>query len=330
MWRSGGRGKKQEFVFRKRHRTLSEPESKALEQALGCAAKVKICHRENLGDFMRSVYGSLALNQSLRSLHVDFKSGSTVNDGSTPSSALCAALKACGCLRSFQLDVHRAYDENEETAPLLAKIFDALTCNRRLRKFTLVTFRLTFKIAQLLSALVGQFKTSLVVLRIVSTGNMSDAVLGVLQRMISKNVFLSRVSVSCSAWKDVVGACAAVDDAKEQNRGALNNAAKFVMSLDREAAASAKDRCASAFDELCGTASLREHLVSLSGKSELQVSRDVKAARRHVEDNYMIYAGVVRATVLCEAGDGSTQFDELNVGCWRSIVQYLKLSDVVS
>ncbi|KAK8763881.1 hypothetical protein V5799_033508 [Amblyomma americanum] len=279
---------------------------------------------------MRPVYGSLALNHSLRSLHVYFERGSASSDGTTPTSALCAALKACGCIQSFHLDVHRAYNENEETAPLLAQIFGALMCNRRLRKFKLVTFRLTMKTAQLLSEQVGEFKKSLVVLRIESTGNMSDAVLGVLQRMISKNVFLSRVSVSFSALKDVVRACAAVDNAKEQNRGALNNAAKFVMSLDRGTPASAKDRCASAFDELCGTASLREHLVSLSGKSELQVSRDVKAARRHVEDNYMIYAGVVRATVLCEAGDGSTQFDELNVDCWRSIVQYLKLSDVVS
>ncbi|KAK8770122.1 hypothetical protein V5799_013414 [Amblyomma americanum] len=121
-----------------------------------------------------------------------------------------------------------------------------------------------------------------------------------------------------------------MDDAKEQNQGLLNKAAKFVMSIDEPPTLCAKHPCASAFDELCGTASLLEHLVSLSGKSELQVSMSVKKARRYLDDNYMIYAGVVLARVLCEAGDGSMQFDELNVHCWRSIVQYLKLSDVVS
>ncbi|KAK8772780.1 hypothetical protein V5799_023977 [Amblyomma americanum] len=218
---------------------------------------------------------------------------------------------------------------SEETAQVMAEIFDALKCNPRLRKLTLITSRLTLKTAQLLSVLVGQFKRSLVELRIGSTGNMSDAVLGVLEEMITKHVFLSKVSVRCCAWKDAVRACAAMDDAKEQNQGLLNKAAKFVMSLDGRPKASAKHHCAFAFDELCGTASLQEHLVSLSGKSELQVSMDVNKARCYLQDNYMIYAGVVRARVLCEAGDGSTQLDALNVDCWRSIVQYLKLSDVV-
>ncbi|KAK8761311.1 hypothetical protein V5799_027422 [Amblyomma americanum] len=211
----------------------------------------------------------------------------------------------------------------------MTEIFDALQCNPRLRKLTLGISQLTVKAARLLSVLVGQFKKSFVELRIESTGNMSSAALGVLQEMITKNVFLSRVSVKCPAWKGAVGACAAIEDAKEQNQGLLNKAAKFVMSIDGRPTASAKHPCASAFDELCGTASLQEHLVSLSGKSEPQVSTDVKKARCYLDDNYMIYAGVVRAKVLCEAGDGSTQFDELTVHCWRCIVQYLKLSDVV-
>ncbi|KAK8776637.1 hypothetical protein V5799_030017 [Amblyomma americanum] len=113
---------------------------------------------------------------------------------------------------------------------------------------------------------------------------MSDAVLGELQVTITKNVFLSRVSVKCPAWKDVVWACAAMDDAKEQSQGLLSKAAKFATSLDGKPAASAKHHCASAFDELCGTASLQKHLVSPFGKSELQVSMDEKA-RCYLHDN---------------------------------------------
>ncbi|KAK8771199.1 hypothetical protein V5799_025558 [Amblyomma americanum] len=307
--------------------------SEALEQALGCATKVKINHSGLVGKDLCSVYASLALKNSLRSLHIHYAAIATGNDDTTQaaiSSALCAALKGCKCLQSFHLHVLMAYNESEETDQLVAEIFDALICSPRLRKLTLVNSRLTLNTAQLLSVLVAQLKRSLVELRIESTSNISNAVLRVLEDMITRNVFLSRVTVRCFAWEDVAWACAAMDDAKEQNQGLLNKAAKFVMSIDERPTPCAKHPCASAFDELCGTASLLEHLVSLSGKSELQVSMSVKKARRYLDDNYMIYAGVVLARVLCEAGDGSMQFDELNVDCWRSIVQYLKLSDVVS
>ncbi|KAK8781176.1 hypothetical protein V5799_017482 [Amblyomma americanum] len=142
---------------------------------------------------------------------------------------------------------------------------------------------------------------------------MSDAVLGVLQEMITKNVFLSRVSVRLSAWKDVMRACVVMVDAKEQNQFLLNKAAKFVVSLDGRPTASGKHHCAFVFYELCGGASLQENLMSLSGKSELQVYMGVKKARCYLDDYYMIYAGALRARVLCEAGDGSTQFDALYV-----------------
>ncbi|KAK8780329.1 hypothetical protein V5799_018329 [Amblyomma americanum] len=256
--------------------------SATLAQALGCATKVTICHRGLVGNVQCSAYASLALNHSLRSLHIDYGGVATGNDGTTQgvlTSALCAPLKACGCLRDFHLDVRRACNESEETAPLMAEIFDDLVCNPRLRKLTLVTSRLTLKTTELLPVLVGQFKRSLVELRIGGAGNMSGAVFGVLQEMITKNVFLSRVTVRCSAWKDVMWACAAVDEAKEQNQGLLNKAAKFVMGIDERPTASAKHRCAFAFSELCGAASLQEHLVSLSGKSELQESMDEKKAR---------------------------------------------------
>uniref|UniRef100_A0A023G743 Uncharacterized protein n=1 Tax=Amblyomma triste TaxID=251400 RepID=A0A023G743_AMBTT len=155
-------------------------------------------------------------------------------------------------------------------------------------------------------------------------------VIGVLHKMLTKNVFLSRISVRCSSWDDVVRASAAIDDVKESNRGLLNKAARFVMSLDGGLAAQAEHLCAAAFDELWCTASLREHLVALSGKPEHQVSLDVKRARCYLQENYMVFAGIVQtAVVCCEAGDGSVQLDALNVDCWRSVAQYLKLGDVV-
>ncbi|XP_077513897.1 uncharacterized protein LOC144124857 [Amblyomma americanum] len=306
--------------------------SPALAQALGCAAKVKICHWGFVGDVLCAVYASLALNRSLRSLHIDYMGGGTADDGTTPGaliSALSSALKACGRFQSFHLDLHRAYDESEETGSLLVEVFAALTQNPCLRKFSLVTSRLTLKMAQSLSVMVAQCKRSLVELNIASIDSISDPVVGVLLKMITNNVFLSRISVRCSAWDDVVRISAAMDDAKESNQALLNKAARFVMSLDGGPAVSAEHHCAAAFDELCGTASLREHLMALSAKSEQQVSLDVKRARCYLQENYMVFAGIVQVAVVCEAGDGTMQLDALNADCWRAIAQYLKLGDVV-
>lgn len=306
--------------------------SPALAQALGCAAKVKICHWDLVGDVLCTVYSALALNHSLRSLHIDYMGGGTADDGTTPGAlinALSSALKTCGRFHTFHLDLHRAYDASEEMDPLLAEVFDALTHNPCLRRITLVTSRLTLQTAQSVSVLVSQCKRSLVELHITSVDNISEAVVGVLHKMVTKNTFLSKMSVRCSAWDDVVRSSAAMDDAKENNRSVLNKAARFVMSLGGGSAASVEHHLAAAFDELSSTASLREHLVALLGKPEFQVCMDVNRARCYLQENYMVFAGIVQTAVVCEACNGSVQLDALHADCWRAIAQYLKLSDIV-
>ncbi|KAK8783047.1 hypothetical protein V5799_015612 [Amblyomma americanum] len=306
--------------------------SPALAEALGCAAKVKICHYCCPADILCSVYASLALNHKLRSLHIDCLSDSLGGESTPPGAligAICMALKACGSLQTFYVKVVNCFAEKEETALLLTEVFDALTRNPRLRKLSLVFTQLTFKTAEVLSVLVSRYKRSLVELHISSILIISDKVLNVLQNMVTTNVFLSRISVRCSAWKDAAQACAAVDNAKERNQWLLNKAARFVTSLDGGPTTPPDHRCAAAFDELRGTASFREHLMALSGKFEAEVSMDIKKARSYLEENYFVFAGIVRAGVVCEAEDRSTQLSALNVDCWRAIAQYLKLSDVV-
>ncbi|KAK8758765.1 hypothetical protein V5799_003603 [Amblyomma americanum] len=212
---------------------------------------------------------------------------------------------------------------------VLAKVFDALNHTTCLRRLSVVTSRLTLNTAQSLSALVAQCKRCLIELHIVSVGPIPDAVLGVLHEMVIRNVFLSRISVGGSAWDDAVRASVAIDDAKMHNQRLLNKAARFVMRLDGMPEALPDHNCAAAFDEMCGAASLRYHLVALSGKSEAQVSLNVKRARRYLLENFMVLAGVVHAAVVCNAGVGTTQLDALNGDCWCAIAQYLKLSDVI-
>lgn len=307
--------------------------SPALAEGLSCASKLKICHWGIVGDVLCSMYASLSLNNSLRCLHVDYMGGGSADTDVGSESllaSLCTALTACAHFQTFHLDLHRSFNDFEEAIPL-AEIFAALANNPCLRKLSLTVPRLDYKAAQLLSFFVPQCKRSLVELRIRSCDAIPEAAFGALHAMVTKNTFLSKLTLRCTAWDDVVRANATLDDALERNLGLLNKAARFVMSMDGGGGPGAltnEHSCAAAFDELYGTASLLEHLVMLSGKCEPHVLQSVTRARCYVQENYMVYAGVVQAAVVCEAVDGRTQLDALNVDCWRAVVQYLKLGDV--
>uniref|UniRef100_A0A224Z5Z1 Protein nlrc3 n=1 Tax=Rhipicephalus zambeziensis TaxID=60191 RepID=A0A224Z5Z1_9ACAR len=305
--------------------------SPALAEGLSCASKLKICHWGIVSDVVFAMYASMSLNSSLQCLHVDYMGGAdTGAESESLLNALCVALTACGRFHTFHLDLHRSFNDFEEAIPL-AEIFNALATNPRLRKLSLTVPRLDQKAAQLLSLFVPQCKRSLVELRIKSCDAIPEAAFSVVFAMVTKNTFLSKLTLRCTAWDDVVRANAVLDDALEHNVGLLNKAARFVMSMGSAGGpgALANERsCAAAFDELWNTAALSEHLVMLSGKLEHEVLQAITKARCYLQENYMVYAGVVQVSVVCEAIDGSMQLDALNADCWRAVVQYLKLSDV--
>lgn len=319
--------------------------SPSLACGLSCATDVQVCHWGLVGEALRSVYATLASNRALRSLTVEYVGGGASFGGGGPGGleddmedevanvtelgdALCAALKASQGLRRFRLDVRRAYDDSEDSVPL-SEIFAALASGPCLRQVTLSVPRLDHLTAQLLAILVGQCRRSLVEVNIKSSDAIPESSISVLQNMLARNPFLSKMTIRSSAWDDIARASAAIDDAVEHNVGLLNKATRFVFSVNAGTAATGVERrWAAAFDELCGTASLLEHLARLSKKPQPEVLLDVNKAKRFLQENYLVIAGVVYASVTCGLGDGSTQLDALNVDCWRAVARYLKLSDI--
>lgn len=89
-------------------------------------------------------------------------------------------------------------------------------------------------------------------------------------------------------------------------------------------------RCARAFEHLCGTASLLEHVATVSTKSQADALMDVTKAKGYLYDNYMVLAGVVYEAVICWPGNGSTQIDDLNLECCYAVASHLKLKDIPS
>lgn len=305
--------------------------SPALAMGLSCASMLKLHHWGVMSDVVYAMYASVSLNCSLRCLHVDYMGGAeTAAETESLLGSLCTALMACGRFHTFHLDLRRSFNDIEEPSPL-AEILNALLNNPRLRHLSLTIPRLDQRAAQLLSLFVPQCKRSLIELRIKSGDAIPEPALHVVYTMLAKNAFLSRLMLRCTAWDDVVRATAVLDEALEHNVRLLNKAARFVMGLNATGVPEAlanEHSCAAAFDELWGSAALTEHLVMLSGKPENQVLQDITKARCCLQENYMVYAGVVQAAVVCESVDGGTQLDALNIDCWRAIAQYLKLSDV--
>lgn len=168
-------------------------------------------------------------------------------------------------------------------------------------------------------------------MHIESSDDIPDASIDILHRMVTENPFLTKMTVTSSAREDVLQAISAIDDAVQNNLTLLNGATRFVLCLNTGAPVKGDERrCAMALEDLCGTASLVEHVAGVFGKSQTHARIDVAKARGYLYDNYMAIAGVVREAVFCWPGNGSTQIAGVNFECWHAVAGHLKLKDIPS
>lgn len=114
-----------------------------------------------------------------------------------------------------------------------------------------------------------------------------------------------------------------ISERLRRNRSALNRAVDFVVLRSNEKS------CAEAFERFYGKRCLLDQIMSTSGHTESQALHSIATAENFLRDNYFVITGVVHRSVKCHPVPGGTQFDELNVDCWRAIVRNLKVSDVV-
>ncbi|XP_077530443.1 uncharacterized protein LOC144142660 isoform X5 [Haemaphysalis longicornis] len=113
-----------------------------------------------------------------------------------------------------------------------------------------------------------------------------------------------------------------IRDALTRNNVRLNRAARFVLGRNRG------KLCAEAFELFEAQPSLVARVTEASGMSGRDAEAAVRSAKHFISDNYFFITEVVRDKLECLPGEG-TQIDQLNPACWRRILDYLKVADVI-
>ncbi|XP_077530439.1 uncharacterized protein LOC144142660 isoform X2 [Haemaphysalis longicornis] len=114
----------------------------------------------------------------------------------------------------------------------------------------------------------------------------------------------------------------AFNDALMRNSVCLNHAVRFALRRNTG------KMCAEAFELFEAQTSLVARVESAAGMSETEAKAVVQAAKHFISDHYFIINQVVRDKLECLPGEG-TQIDQLNPACWRHIMGYLKVADVI-
>ncbi|XP_077530448.1 uncharacterized protein LOC144142662 [Haemaphysalis longicornis] len=107
-----------------------------------------------------------------------------------------------------------------------------------------------------------------------------------------------------------------------RNNVRLNRAVRFVLGRNRG------KLCAEAFELFEAQPSLVARVTEASGMSGRDAEAAVRSAKHFISDNYFFITQVVRDKLECLPGEG-TQIDQLNPACWRRILDYLKVADVI-
>lgn len=109
-----------------------------------------------------------------------------------------------------------------------------------------------------------------------------------------------------------------------KNRSTLYRAVEFanLPVLDKQSA--------EAFELFFKNPGFRRELSEITGRTEAEVLPLLKSAQHYLRDNYLVITGVVQQDVLECHPAGVTQADALNKDCWRAVVRYLNVSDVVA
>ncbi|XP_049524745.1 uncharacterized protein LOC119455445 [Dermacentor silvarum] len=109
-----------------------------------------------------------------------------------------------------------------------------------------------------------------------------------------------------------------------KNRSTLYRAVEFAKLpvLDKQSA--------EAFELFIKNPGFHRELSEVIGRTEAEVLPLLKSAQHYLRDNYFVITGVVQQDVLECHPAGVTQADALNKDCWRAVVRYLNVSDVVA
>ncbi|KAH7976620.1 hypothetical protein HPB52_017020 [Rhipicephalus sanguineus] len=108
----------------------------------------------------------------------------------------------------------------------------------------------------------------------------------------------------------------------DQNRRKWNCALQFVLNP------CVNKRWAVAFESLREKPCFLQRVVRASGKPSQDALIMIRSAKGFIARNYLLVTGVVSRDIACHPHPG-TQIDSLNSDCWLTIVQYLRVLDVI-
>lgn len=177
------------------------------------------------------------------------------------------------------------------------------------------------KIAKALAALVSENATiaSLVIHFYPASGKPLD----VLSKALCKNHAMTRLKLGSEKPPNRI--TFRIGEALRRNLSVLYKAAHFVMMPSKD-----KDTV-QAFERHAQSENLLQHLVHLTKKEEQEVKELIRAAKGYIAVNYFMIVGVVKENVECHpVSPYRTQIDQLNEECWRRVLLYLKVCDIVA
>ncbi|KAM7295590.1 uncharacterized protein ISCGN_025087 [Ixodes scapularis] len=147
-------------------------------------------------------------------------------------------------------------------------------------------------------------------------------ILNELSATVEGNKFLVSIKVDDDCHVDDEVWMFKVMDVLRRNFSLLQRAVHFVMGR-------CDKRCGEAFEEVFRSRALSEKVQQLSGGSESDTEERIRKARRHLDANFMVVAGVVSEAVVCDGGRlGQMRLDQIGLDNWLRVRSYLKLTDI--
>lgn len=239
-----------------------------------------------------------------------------------PQSKTAALCKALGANRSI---IGLAIDMKSGHKHLLRELVKVFEANRRISQLEISIDELDVEAASVFAHFFAVNRT-ITSFGIIITGPNYYSSHERFEKTVSRGMVKNPVVVEFQAgrYHGAEFPSYKISEALRRNWSTLNRAVDFVLL------SAAKDRrCAEAFELFAGKPCLLDQVKNTSGQSELNARQAIASAATFLRENYLVITGVVQSSVLCHPLAGCTQCDELNGDCWRAILRYLKVSDVL-
>ncbi|XP_077530447.1 uncharacterized protein LOC144142661 [Haemaphysalis longicornis] len=284
---------------------LQQPTARSIDlvlstKHLSCASFVSLCQALSSSRLVYSL--AVYLSRDATPEHVD---------------SLCDVLNKAQSLKRVIL-----IEDHYKSRGFAARAAHGLRSNTSVTHLKIACISLNGENAELLRSLMAESQSlNVVELEVVPYGcgeELDKLTIDILSQGMTENQFITSFHLRSIEMAFLT----TIRDALTRNNVRLNRAARFVLGRNRG------KLCAEAFELFEAQPSLVARVTEASGMSGRDAEAAVRSAKHFISDNYFFITQVVRDKLECLPGEG-TQIDQLNPACWRRILDYLKVADVI-